>query len=113
ADVPLEGRRGHHRHGVPAAPGVAVIGPLRQVLVVDPEPHIPRLVALLLGDGYHVDHAATAEAAFERLHATPYDAVLLEIEDDDTDGDHGLAMLRRLRKQAPDLAVLIFTAQPT
>jgi len=87
-------------------------GPLRQVLVVDPEPHIPRLVALLLGDGYHVDAAATTEAAFERIHATPYDAVLLEIETEDA-ADHGLAMLRRLRKQAPDLAVLVFTAQPT
>ncbi|MCA9677799.1 MAG: sigma-54-dependent Fis family transcriptional regulator, partial [Myxococcales bacterium] len=94
-------------------------GPVRQVLVVDVEPHIPRLVALLLGDGYHVDGAGTSEAAFERLHATPYDAVLLEIdprgydgEPDDADAP-GLAVLRRLRKQAPELAVLVFTSQPT
>jgi two-component system response regulator HydG len=87
-------------------------GPVRQVLVIDAEPHIARLVALLLGDGYHVDAAATAEAGFERLHATPYDAVLLEV--DGGDGvEHGLAVLRRLRRQSPDLAVAIFTAQPT
>ena len=84
-------------------------GPVRQVLVVDDEVHIPKLVALLLGEGYHVDAAPTAQEAFERLHATPYDAVLLEIDAD----DHDLAMLRRLRKQAPELAVLVFAAQPT
>jgi two-component system response regulator HydG len=91
-------------------------GPVRQVLVVDDESHIPKLVALLLGDGYHVDAAAGAQAAFERIHATPYDAVLLEIDVDDGAGggdEHGLAVLCRLRKQAPDLAVLVFAAQPT
>ncbi len=95
-------------------------GPVRQVLVVDGEPHIPRLVQLLLGDGYVVDGAGTSEAAFERVHATPYDAVLLEIEPRSVDAatdaaaaGPGLAVLRRLRKQSPELAVLVFTAQPT
>jgi two-component system, NtrC family, response regulator HydG len=94
--------------------GLAADGPTRQVLIVDGEPHIPRLVALLLGDGYQVDAAATAESAFDRVHATPYDAVLLEIEIGDADAvDHGLAVLRRLRRQSPELAVVVFTAQPT
>jgi two-component system response regulator HydG len=90
--------------------------PVRQVLVIDGEPHIPRLVQLLLGDGYHVDAAATPPAAFERIHATPYDAVMLETDlgEEGTDsGDGGLAIIRRIRKQSPDLAVLVFTAQPT
>jgi len=91
-------------------------GPVRQVLVVDGEPHIPRLVGLLLGEGYHIDAAATTAALFERVHATPYDVVLLETElgDESADGgDAGLAVIRRLRKQSPDLAVLVFTGQPT
>ncbi len=100
--------------------GAAPQSPLRQVLVVDGEPHIPRLVQLLLGDGYVVDGAGTSEAAFERIHATPYDAVLLEIEPRSVDAataaaaaGPGLAVLRRLRKQSPELAVLVFTALPT
>ena len=90
-------------------------GPLRQVLVVDDEPHIPKLVGLLLGAGHQVDVATTPAAAFERIHATPYDVVLLEVEVEDGDDalDGGLAVLRRLRKQSPDLAIVVFTAQPT
>jgi two-component system response regulator HydG len=89
--------------------------PARQVLVVDDEPHIARLVALLLGDGYQVDGASTTDAALVRLHGSPYDAVLLEVDRDtagDDDGD-GLGGLRRLRAAAPDVALLVFTALPT
>jgi two-component system, NtrC family, response regulator HydG len=86
--------------------------PVRQVLVVDPEPQIPRLVSLLLGAGYHVDAAAGLEPALERIHAIPYDAVLLELAWPDLD-DAGLPMLRRLRKAAPEIAILAFTALPT
>jgi two-component system, NtrC family, response regulator HydG len=100
------------------SPAEVAQGPVRQVLVVDPAPHIAKLVALLLGAGYQVDAAPDPAAAFERIHATPYDAVLLEIELDDHGPDErgdpeGLAVLRRLRKQSPELAVLVFTAQPT
>jgi two-component system response regulator HydG len=87
-------------------------GPVRQVLVIDAEPHIPRLVALLLGDGYHVDGAATAEAALERIHATPYDVVLIDPDLEDAGGD-SLPLLRRLRKVAPEVAVIVMTAAPT
>jgi len=89
-------------------------GPVRQVLVVDSEPHIPRLVGLLLGDGYHVDGAPTTAAALERIHATPYDVIVVETElGEETGHDGGLAIIRRVRKQSPDLAVLVFTGQPT
>jgi len=90
--------------------------PVRQILVVDPEPHIPRLVALLLGAGYQIDGAASGEAALERIHATPYDALLLELHADGdagADADAGLAVLRRLRKVAPEVAILVFTGVPT
>jgi two-component system response regulator HydG len=83
----------------------------RQVLVVDDEPQIVRLVALLLGAGTQVDGAATVDAALARLHASPYDVVLLEV---DTPGEGDpLAGLRRLRASAPDVALLVFTALPT
>jgi two-component system response regulator HydG len=83
----------------------------RQILVVDDEPQMVRLVGLLLGAGYQVDGAATVDAALARLHGSPYDAVLLEV-DTAGDGDE-LAGLRRLRGSAPDVALLVFTALPT
>ncbi len=89
---------------------------VRQVLVVDPEPQMAKLVSLLLGAGYHVDAAADVDVATERLHAVPYDAVLLELAWPDGGNDPaeaGLAILRRLRKHAPDLGFLAFTALPT
>jgi two-component system response regulator HydG len=98
-----------------AAPPVAS-RPVRQVLVVDPEAQIPKLVALLLGAGYHVDAAADVDHALERIHATPYDVVLIELawpEAGADPADAGLALLRRLRKAAPELAIVAFTALPT
>ena len=87
--------------------------PIRQVLVVDPEAQIPRLVSLLLGAAYHVDAAAGLDLALERIHATPYDAVLLELAWPEVGDDAGIAMLRRLRKGAPEVAILAFSALPT
>jgi len=87
--------------------------PVRQVLVIDGEAQIPKLVSLLLGPGYHVDAAADLEVAFERIHGTPYDAVLLELAWPDGPEDAGVALVRRLRKIAPELAIVAFTAMPT
>ncbi len=82
--------------------------PVRRVLVVDHEPHIPRLVTLLLGPGYQIDPAATAAAALEAIHATPYDVVLLETELPQVDG---FDVLRKMRRLTPELAVVMMTAQ--
>ncbi|MBE7451977.1 MAG: sigma-54-dependent Fis family transcriptional regulator [Kofleriaceae bacterium] len=83
--------------------------PATQVLVVDAEPHIPRLVALLLGDGHVVDAAADAARALERLQAVPYDVVLVDLE---LPGG-GAALVERLHAAAPDLAVVALAAAPT
>jgi DNA-binding NtrC family response regulator len=99
-----------------SAVAVAATRPVRQVLVVDPEAQIPKLVSLLLGAGYHVDAAIDVDAALERIHATPYDAVLIELawpDGGDGPADQGLALLRRLRKGSPELAIIAFTALPS
>ncbi len=87
----------------------AVGQPQPQVLVVDAEPHIARLVALLLGDGHVVDAAADARRALERLQAVPYDVILVDLELP----DGGVALVERLRTAAPDLAVVALAAAPT
>ena len=89
-----------------------VARPIRQILVVDPEPQIARLVSLLLGAGYHVDAARDLDLAIERIHATPHDAILLELVWPDSPDDAGVAALRRLRKAAPELPTVAFTASP-
>ncbi len=81
-----------------------------RVLVVDREPQISRLIAALLGNEYEVDGAPSAAKALERIHDTPFDVVLA---DESLPGVDGLDLLRKFRRLAPDLAVILLTARPT
>jgi two-component system, NtrC family, response regulator HydG len=85
--------------------------PARRVLMVDREPQIHRLIALLLGEGYQVDGARDADEALALAHDTPYDVVL--VDEDLTGsppGPNGFELLRRLRRAAPDLSLILFSA---
>lgn len=84
--------------------------PTYRVLVVDNEPQIHRLAALLLGDGYRIDGARDAVEAIDHIHHAPYDVVLVDTELPDVDG---FDLLRKLKKLAPELAVILLTAQAT
>ena len=104
-----------------------------QVLVVDAAPHIPRLIALLLGEGHDVDHAASAAAALERLQARPYDVVLVDLglepgpsslpvgDAEPTLPDPGPSpmalgvegLLERVHDTWPDLGIVALAAAPT
>jgi two-component system response regulator HydG len=90
--------------GAPSAASALV----HPILVVDREPQMARLVALLLGDQHHVDGVTTARAAIDSVLATPYDVVLIDSDLPDLDG---FELLRKLRKLVPDLAVVVLTAQ--
>jgi two-component system, NtrC family, response regulator HydG len=81
---------------------------LTRVLVIDREPQIHRLIAALLGTDYDVDGATSAARALELMHDTPFDVVLA---DEALPGLGGLDLLRKLRRLAPDLAVILLTAQ--
>ncbi|HEU5055113.1 MAG TPA: hypothetical protein VFU21_01250, partial [Kofleriaceae bacterium] len=52
--------------------------PGRRVLMVDAEPQIHRLIALLLGEEYRVDGARDADEALALAHDTPYDVVMVD-----------------------------------
>lgn len=84
--------------------------PHYRVLVIDDEPQIHRLIALLLGEGYRVDGARDAKEALAHIHHTPYDVVLIDTGLPEVSG---FDLLRKLRKLAPDLAVILLTAQAT
>jgi two-component system, NtrC family, response regulator HydG len=83
---------------------------MHRVLVVDAEPQIHRLMALLLGDGYRVEGAGSAAAAIDHILQTPYDVVLVDTELPEVDG---FDLLRKIRKLAPELAVILLTSQAT
>jgi len=78
------------------------------ILVVDDETEIREGLELLLtSEGYEVDPADCARAAFERLEARPYDLVLLDVSLPDR---NGIEMLRELRQRDPQVVVIMITA---
>jgi DNA-binding NtrC family response regulator len=85
-----------------------VSAPTKRVLVVDDEPQIPRLVSLLLGEGYQVDSAPSAGDALARLEDTPYDVVLSDLAMPEMGG---VELIRRARRRDPDTPVLVLTGQ--
>lgn len=80
--------------------------PLRWVLVVDAEPQIHRLVRVLLGEGFQVVGAKSVAEAMSCIHDTPFDVVLSE---EDLGEVSGFDLLRKLRRQYPDLAVIMLS----
>ncbi len=79
-----------------------------RVLVVDQEPQIHRLIAVLLGEEYRVDGGRDAAEALAHIHDTPYDVVLIDEALPDVDG---FELLRKIRRVAPDLGVILLTTQ--
>jgi two-component system response regulator HydG len=77
------------------------------VLVLDREPHIPRLVALQLGDDYRVTACADGDAALTALHAVPYDVALVEV------GGDAEPLLERVHAAAPEVPIIALAAAPT
>jgi DNA-binding NtrC family response regulator len=87
---------------------VTALAPTKSVLVVDDEPHIPRLVTALLGEGYRVEPARSAAEALARLEDTPFDVVLTDLAMPEMDG---IELIRRARRRDPDTPFVVLTAQ--
>lgn len=81
-----------------------------RVLVVDDEDPIALLlVALLSGEGYHVERAASFAQVQERFAAAgaAFDVVTLDVI---MPGANGIEVLRWLRQEHPDVGVVMATA---
>jgi two-component system OmpR family response regulator len=79
------------------------------VLVVDDEPSIRELLAMLCAyEGWEVATADAGEPALRSARALPPDVVLLDLMLPDMDG---LTVLRRLRAEHPAVAVLVVSAR--
>lgn len=79
-----------------------------RVLVVDDTAANRRLVAALLtAEGFTVEGAEGGVQALEMVEKSPPDLILLDLQ---MPGMNGLTVLRELRKQWPDLPVVMQTA---
>lgn len=77
------------------------------ILLVDDEEDIRELLGMLLADlGYTVQSAENGEAALESVIQSPPDIVLTDIK---MPGMNGLALLRAVKKKAPDVEVIMIS----
>ncbi len=81
------------------------------LLLVEDEPHIAQgLIYNLEAEGYSVTHAAGGEQALEKLAASAFALVILDLMLPDMDG---LEVCRQLREQDNQVPVLMLTARVT
>ncbi len=80
----------------------------RVLVVEDDEAIYEPLVRALGRDGYEVEHAATGEAALDRLDGGGVDLVVLDVG---LPGMDGIAVCRRVRERHGGLPVLMLTAR--
>ncbi len=82
-----------------------------KILVVDDELSMREFLGILLErEGYSVDLAETAEAAFPLLSSNNYDLVISDVK---MPGLGGLALLERVKEESPETAVIMVTAFST
>lgn len=73
---------------------------MKRILIVDDHPHVIRVVRLALErNGYRVDTAANGEIALEMLGASPYDAMITDVEMPRMDGQ---ALCETMHRRYPD-----------
>ncbi len=82
---------------------------MARILVVDDEPHIVDVVmAYLIREGHLVDTAADGDRAFELARTTRPDLLVLDVM---LPGRSGFDVLRQLRAEGIDCAVVMLTAR--
>ena len=75
-------------------------GPLH-VLVVEDDPHIAQMLAIVLADeGYEVDVACNGRLALEKIAAQDYDLIFSDLRMPELDG---VGLYRALERRQPDL----------
>lgn len=82
-----------------------------RILVVDDEHTIRKfIVRVLEREGYTVDSTSDGQTAYDRLMHAQFDVLLTDIKMDYLDG---VGLLRRIKREQPDLAVILFTGHAT
>lgn len=82
-----------------------------KILIVDDELSMREFLGILLDrEGYQTDLAENAEAAIKLMESSSYDLILSDVN---MPGLDGLALLKRVKEDSPDTAVLVITAFST
>jgi two-component system response regulator AtoC len=85
--------------------------PTAQILVVDDEPAVAKVLsAILEQEGMVCAQAGGAAQALERLRAIPYDLVITDLR---MPGEDGVALMRQVVATWPDVPVIMLTAHAT
>lgn len=79
-----------------------------QILVIDDEQQIRRLLLTLLSDRYDCCEAESAEQALKALNENHFDLVISDLQ---MSGMSGLELLRHLHSAAPDCVALMISGQ--
>src|SRR6185436_6328273 len=83
-----------------------------RILIIDDEPAIRSMISEgLRGLGYDTEVADRGPAALELAQESPFDLVLLDIHLHGSSMD-GIAVLEALKKQDPELDVVLMTGDP-
>jgi CheY-like chemotaxis protein len=78
------------------------------VLVVDDEPQLTRVAAMILGrDGHEVTTATSGEAALELIRGAPFDALVSDVSMGA--GMNGWELARRARRIRPAMRIVLAT----
>jgi putative nucleotidyltransferase with HDIG domain len=87
-----------------------VEGPKASILVVDDEDFVREIICRKLGgSGFECDSAPSAEDALAKIAQNDYDCVLSDIH---MPGMSGVELLRQIKLQNQDLAVILITGAP-
>jgi two-component system response regulator (stage 0 sporulation protein F) len=81
---------------------------MAKILIADDQPCVQELLSEeLISEGYRVVTAGDAESVRGHVRSSRPDLVLLDLY---LDGFDGIGVLRDIKRQHPDLPVIIFTA---
>jgi len=79
---------------------------LRILLVDDEEDLVGAMAEHLALRGFQVETATSASEALRRLHEDQFDVLILDVK---MPGTGGLNLMAEMKKQRPDLPVILFT----
>ena len=79
-----------------------------KILIVDDELSVrASLKEWFLEDGFKVETAESGEDALNKMHAGPYDIILLDIK---MPGMDGITLQKKIKKITPQAIIIIMTA---